>query len=204
MHIRKLSVTTKCHPLTNQIKDLWRTIIPENSVTAGLFEDVTLVITYLKQQDRSIFWTRSVYVGALLHSLIHQRCSYTPDPTHSPRSHYIDRCARLAIGLALADVRRTLGIIPVSVVRCSQELRTLLEQHPEDWERLGLVKLWILMAAVVEESNALSRAWFVSTAKKELDKVGPARRREVVDGLVDMHWKSDFLADLLGGLRTST
>lgn len=194
--VSNLHLTTTRPPLAREISDAWQSVMPQSSLLNAIFEDVCVIITHLKHQSRDIFWSNPVYVGNLVHNLIHRLNAERPE-----RNTGVEECVRTAGCLALAEIRRTLGIIPISVERCTRKMMRLLQANAHEWRGLEVLKLWVMVVTTTQSNSNEEREWFLGETLGMLEQCHPERRAQLVDGLEQILWPSFVVGAVMSVLR---
>jgi hypothetical protein len=184
-------------PTCVQIIALCRNFLTQRAEIIDILEDIAKLTVYLQSKSTcttDLVYTEATlcvsYLNAFLHRLL-GLIKATPTPPYSlSRDGAVEESCRLASILYLAELRRNFGIRPVlSQVQLSK-LRSLLENdnYEENWEELGVIRMWILAVAIVEEQEEEPKMWYLERLKRVARVNGLRSMIEVRDTLTGFLW----------------
>jgi hypothetical protein len=136
-----------------------------------------------------------------LFPLLHRVLSLAGDAMVAPPDDLnILQACRLGCALYLAEIRRLFGINGVISTLQTKKLKHYLQASTENWESLGLMKIWCLAMGGMEADEENLRGWFSDQIQKEGSLMGWKTIEDLQKQMEGMLWFPSVHGPALGRL----
>lgn len=150
-----LTIATDCRPFFSDVASAWYARFPDSTDMMetilrlwDMFSRLNLGTIQISDdpRDENCIWR---FMHPVLDRLLRYRC-----PVSMCEDRFvINEACRISGLLSLAQIRRMLGIAPVSTAIYASRVQRLVLEYQVDWAGLESLKLWILLTTALEAQD---------------------------------------------------
>lgn len=171
--------------LVDSIVRDWSIRLPAQMPYIRHFKELMIYIARVKQNPDRVFSDNVTSAAGSMLGLLHRFQRHSFDVLIGTSNDKIIQCVRLAVPLALAELRRRCGIFPSFCKKYTKDLRAAVGSSEINWSGLEMLKVWLCGIGATETTGE-AKAWFEDRMLTAVEHLPYAEKLSTLRSVGDM------------------